>query len=89
MGRIYRDDIFDEGIEEWLKSTDQLIHGVPAPDKEKRVDVWLNERYLETIEDARKVYGGTTATVVRVALELLREKMGLDSIVPHIPEGDD
>jgi hypothetical protein len=89
MGRVGDDD-FDEDTD-WLKATDQLVHGVPTldPDREKRVDVWLNRRHQETIEHARKVYGGTAAAAIRAALELLRERMGLDTIVPHIPEGDE
>jgi hypothetical protein len=88
MGRI--NDIDDEkSTEEWLKSTDQLIYGVPAPDREKRFDVWLNGRHQETIKHARELYECTAAAVIRAALELLREKMGLDSIVHRIPECDE
>ena len=84
------DDDSDED-RDWLKATDQLVHGAPTldPDREKRFDVWLNRRHQETIEHARKVYGGTAAAAIRAALELLRERMGLDTIVPHIPEGNE
>ena len=44
----------------------------------KRLDVWLNERHWGTVEHAKKLYGSSAATVVRAALELLREKMKLD-----------
>ena len=74
----------------WLKATGQLVHGAPTldPDREKRFDVWLNRRHQETIEHARRVHGGTAATAIRAALELLRQSMGLDTIVPHLPEGE-
>jgi hypothetical protein len=90
-GRINEDDVYDEDTAEWLKATDQLVYGDPPldPDREKRFDVWLNRRHQETIEHARKVYGGTAAAAIRAALELLRERMGLDTIVPHIPEGNE
>ena len=90
MGKIIEDDDFDED-RNWLKATDQLVHGAPTldPDREKRVDVWLNRRHLETIEHARRVHGGTAATAIRAALELLRQSVGLDTIIPHLPKDDE
>ena len=87
-GRITEDDD-DKSIEDWLKSTDQLIHGaLPAPSrKEKRFDVWLDEYHQETIKRAREQYGATTAAIViRTALFLLRMKLDQDA---HAVEGDD
>jgi hypothetical protein len=78
-GRIDEDD-GEKSIEEWLRSTDQLIYGVPAPSrKEKRFDVWLNEHHQETIKRARELYGATAATVIRTALDLLRMKLDQDA----------
>ena len=47
-------------------------------DNLKRVDIWLDERQMETIEYARQIYGGTRATIVRMALLALRRQLKMD-----------
>jgi len=46
--------------------------------KQRRADVWLDQRAWETIFHLKERRGATISQTVRVALELLRRQIGLD-----------
>jgi hypothetical protein len=66
---------------EWLRATAQFLQKDEAPDDKdrlKRFDVWLNKHHQETIDRAKKLKGGTAATIIRAGLDLLRMVMEKD-----------
>jgi hypothetical protein len=72
-GKILRKKAMDIDYEEFKDEYEK--------ERLKRFDVWLNEHHQETIELAKKVYGGTAATAIRAGLVLLRK-----TIDRHISE---
>jgi hypothetical protein len=77
--QIYPYNLSVFGTEKFRKKgTKSMGRHKSSEDILKRIDVWLNERHMETIEHAKKIHGGTAATAIRAGLELLRRQMKLD-----------